>query len=67
MGRMNNKNYQVVFAQLLKASKFETVDLLIILLGPLLKPVLLPEKCKGTNATPAFKKPSGALQGITDP
>lgn len=67
MGRMNNKKYQVVFAQLLKTSKFETIDLLTIVLRPRIKPVLLPEKCKGTNATSAFKKPSGTTQGITDP
>lgn len=48
----------MTLSQLLKASEFEMTDLLIILLSPLLKPVLLSEKCKGTNAT-SFIKPSG--------
>lgn len=68
MDKMNNKNCQnqLILSQLLKASKFEITDLLTILLSPLFKPVLLPEKCKRTNATPTFEKSSGTIQGITD-
>jgi len=57
----------MILAQLLKASKSEITDLLTILLSPLFKPVLLSEKYKGTNATPTFEKPSGAIRGIADP
>lgn len=61
MDKTNNKNCQnqMILAQLLKASKFEITNLVTILLSPLFKPVLLSEKCKGTNATPTFEKPSG--------
>lgn len=60
MGRMNNSKYQVEFTQLLKAPKFETIDLLTIVLSPVLKPC----KMQGGKFNTSFQKASKESQTL---